>query len=341
MKEVKEKRYAGPFEEIPYKDDFIQSPVGLVPKDGGKECRLIFHLSHPRNNRDSVNSNTPPEDCKVNYTEFDEAIWVCLSEGVNCTMGKSDIKSAFRILGILKQHWRYLIFKARCPLDGKFYYFIDKCLPFGASISCSHFQRFSDALAHLVKWKTSLQMGVNKPLINYLDDFLFIALLKKICRGQMNIFMELCEQLGVPVKMEKTEWPLMQIVFLRLLIDAINQVILLPKEKIETGQMLLNEILDRKTKKVTIHKLQKLAGFLNFLGRAVVPGQAFTRRLYAYTKSKTLKPHYHVRVNGKLQSDMLMWKQFLHHPSIFARPFLDFSSELVADRIFMYSDMAR
>ena len=45
MKEVKEKRYAGPFTEIPY-DTYIQSPIGLVPKDGGKDWRLIFHLSY-------------------------------------------------------------------------------------------------------------------------------------------------------------------------------------------------------------------------------------------------------------------------------------------------------
>ena len=34
MKEVKLKRYAGPFERIPFDDDYIQSPIGLVPKDG-------------------------------------------------------------------------------------------------------------------------------------------------------------------------------------------------------------------------------------------------------------------------------------------------------------------
>ena len=36
MKEVKEGRYAGPFEEIPF-EYYIQSPIGLVPKDGGRK----------------------------------------------------------------------------------------------------------------------------------------------------------------------------------------------------------------------------------------------------------------------------------------------------------------
>ena len=43
MKEVKEKRYAGPFKKLPFKH-YIQSPIGLVPKSGNK-TRLIFHLS--------------------------------------------------------------------------------------------------------------------------------------------------------------------------------------------------------------------------------------------------------------------------------------------------------
>ena len=42
MKEVKLGWYAGPFEKIPF-DNYMQSPVGLVPKAGNK-TRLIFHL---------------------------------------------------------------------------------------------------------------------------------------------------------------------------------------------------------------------------------------------------------------------------------------------------------
>ena len=35
MKEVKLKRVAGPFKQIPF-EDFMQSPIGLVPKAGNK-----------------------------------------------------------------------------------------------------------------------------------------------------------------------------------------------------------------------------------------------------------------------------------------------------------------
>ena len=47
MAEVKAGRYAGPFPQPPF-EYYIQSPIGLVPKDKTK-TRLIFHLSHPRN----------------------------------------------------------------------------------------------------------------------------------------------------------------------------------------------------------------------------------------------------------------------------------------------------
>ena len=53
MKEVRLKRFAGPFDKVPF-DSFIQSPVGLVPKSN-EDMRLIFHLSYPRSG-DSVTS---------------------------------------------------------------------------------------------------------------------------------------------------------------------------------------------------------------------------------------------------------------------------------------------
>ena len=68
MLEVSEGRLAGPYEVIPY-SNYIQSPVGLVPKAGGK-TRLIFHLSYNFSDKPedaSVNGSTPKELCTVHY----------------------------------------------------------------------------------------------------------------------------------------------------------------------------------------------------------------------------------------------------------------------------------
>ena len=43
-REVEAGRFAGPYSQIPFKN-YVQSPVGLVPKSNG-QTRLIFHLSY-------------------------------------------------------------------------------------------------------------------------------------------------------------------------------------------------------------------------------------------------------------------------------------------------------
>ena len=235
MKEVKEQRYAGPFEEIPF-DNFIQSPIGLVPKDGGKDTRLIFHLSYPRGRGTSVNANTPEELCSVQYPDFNEAIQLCIKAGKGCKIAKSDMKSAFRNLGIKKQHWKFLVMKAESPLDGKVYYFVDKCLPFGASISCSHFQRFSNAIKHIVQWKTK------KDLVNYMDDFFFVELMKLLCNNQVKEFLSVCSMIAFPVSLEKTFWGTTKLTFLGLLIDTINQWVCIPIEKVTKAVNLIKSV---------------------------------------------------------------------------------------------------
>ena len=68
MKEVKCRRVAGPVKRVPF-DNFIQSPIGLVPKAGDK-TRLIFHLSYnfgDKTSDKSVNYHTPRDKCSVHY----------------------------------------------------------------------------------------------------------------------------------------------------------------------------------------------------------------------------------------------------------------------------------
>ena len=136
MKEVRASRFAGPFTEIPF-EFYIQSPISLVPKDGGRDVRLIFHLSHPRLpkacQQRSVNANTPEHLCTVEYPDFSRAVQLCINAGKNCKIAKSDMKSAFRNIWIKRDHWKFLIFKAVNPKDGKTYFFVDKCLRFRAS----------------------------------------------------------------------------------------------------------------------------------------------------------------------------------------------------------------
>ena len=335
MKEVAAKRYAGPFEQIPF-DNYIQSPIGLVPKDWGRDVRLIFHLSYPRGKNSSVNANTPKEKSAVSYPDFSEAIQLCVKAGRSCKLSKSDMKSAFRNLGLCRRHWKFLIMKCESPIDGKTYYFVDKCLSFGASISCAHFQAFSNAISHIVSYKTK------KENVNYLDDFIFIALLRAFCDGQLEMFLSVCRQINFPVSMDKTFWSCTQLTFLGCLINTVTQTVTIPAEKVLKARGLISKVLAKASKKITVKELQQICGFLNFLGRCVVPGRAFTRRLYAYTTtSQKLRPHHHIQINGEMRADLSTWLSFVNHSSVFARQFMDFSKFYNAIEISMFSDASK
>ena len=173
------------------------------------------------------------------YKDFDDAIRRCLEEGVGCNLSKSYIRSAFRIVRISPRFWKFLVMKARNPKDGSWYYFIDKCLPFRAAISCAIFQKVSDALEHLVRARAG------KEGVNYLDDFLFLALLKWLCDQQTQTFINICNEVGIPINAEKTLWSSTFMVFLGLLIDTVKQMVFLPKEKVLKGWTLIDGILNR------------------------------------------------------------------------------------------------
>ena len=73
MEEVKLGRVTGPYEKPPF-DNYIQSPIGLVPKSGGR-TRLIFHLSYDfKGGQNSVNHFTPKDLCSVKYEDVDHAV---------------------------------------------------------------------------------------------------------------------------------------------------------------------------------------------------------------------------------------------------------------------------
>ena len=101
------------------------SPAGLVPKSDGK-FRLITNLSaaHGR----SINDFIDQKFCSVQYTNFDTVLQMIAKLGPNALLAKRDIKSAFRLLPLHPSEFHLLGIK--CGDE----YFVDKCLPMGASL---------------------------------------------------------------------------------------------------------------------------------------------------------------------------------------------------------------
>ena len=147
MKEVNLKRYAGPFKKVLF-ENFIQSPIGLVPKAGGK-TRLIFHLSYDfkESGLKSVNAYTPEHKCSVRYKDLDHAVKQSLNllkqlsavevKGSKPIIWyrKTDMEAAYHVLPLSPKVYWILVMKVRHPTTNELYYFVDKCLPFGHSFS--------------------------------------------------------------------------------------------------------------------------------------------------------------------------------------------------------------
>ena len=341
MKEVSEKRVAGPFkrEEIPFKY-FVQSPLGLVPKANGK-TRLIFHLSYdfPDGNK-SINFHVPKSRCTVKYNDLDCAVRACLELDFDqIFFGKTDISNAFRLVPTSRSSWRWTIMSAEDPETGETGFFIDKALPFGGSISCSHFQRFSEALKHIIQFRDrSLKLKV----INYLDDFLFIEEDKDRCDLLVRKFLNLAEELGIKMAEEKTEWGENVVVFLGILLDGNNKVLCVPEEKRVRAIKMLKIMLDKR--KATVKEMERLSGYLNFLNKAIHPGRAFTRRMYAKfamtMEKKKLKQHHHIHLDKEFKDDCGMWLKFLEPENklVTCRPFVDLSFTRTSEEIDFYTD---
>ncbi|KAK3098108.1 hypothetical protein FSP39_016192 [Pinctada imbricata] len=295
-KEIHAGRVAGPFGYLPISNLRI-SPLGLVPKKGG-DFRLIHHLSYPKHG--SVNDFTPDEYCTVHYASIDDAVDLIRKLGQKALLAKSDIKSAFRLLPVWPGDFELLGFSFK----EQFYF--DKCLPFGSSISCSLFEKFST----FIHWAVDRSMSLpSSQIIHYLDDFLFCAKHGTTqCHELMRKFNEICQELGVPIAEDKTEGPTTRLTFLGIEFDTINMTMKLPAEKLrEITEKIQSMLLKKKT---TLNDLQSLIGSLNFACRVVNPGRAFLRRLIDATIS-VHKAHHRIRVSESMKDDLKAWLEFL------------------------------
>ncbi|KAJ8297896.1 hypothetical protein KUTeg_024427 [Tegillarca granosa] len=234
----------------------------------------------------------------VNYTPFDSALEMLATMGKGALAARLDIKSAFRLLPIHPSDFDLLGYKI-CGL-----YFVDKCLPFGCSISCSLFEKFSTFL----EWEYKKRSNCDN-LKHYLDDF-FLAGKPNTnqCQQSMQLFSSMCDEIGVPLAHDKTIPPSTVLTYLGLEINTIKMTVKIPFEKLTKLKNNLCLLLNRK--KCTLKELQSLVGLLNFCTRAIPPARAFNRRLYDAMCGLT--KHFHkVRINNDMKEDIRMWLLFL------------------------------
>ncbi len=329
-KELRASRFAGPFQDPPF-ETYTINPLGLVPKttDDGRDLPVLYpqdpgsYCLITDLRRSGINSAIPREVATVKYTKFDKIIAQCLHKGKGCFLAKTDVKSAFPIIPINPQDWPLLTMR----FDDQ--YFVDKCLPFGLASSCAIFEEVATALEHIVRTLLTEQY-----LDHYLDDFISCENDRELTNQAVQILVDTCTQLGVPIAWDKTVWGTTRIRFLGLDVDTVLQQVIVPEHKVLSLRRKIDHVLQSKT--VRVKTLQSLAGSMNFYARGKPGGRTFIRRIY--DAERALPSHYHVNVTRELRKDLKMWCVLLrdtHH----ATPFVDIV-EIPAQDMGYYTDAA-
>lgn len=157
-----------------------------------------------------------------------------------------------------------------------------------------------------------------------------------MCNTLGKAFIAICDRINFPVALEKTVLGSDELVFLGILINTRTRTISIPAGKRDRALQQIDSIM--RAKKVKVLQIQQVTGLLNFICRAIVPGRAFTRRLYAKIKGINFKQHYHVRVDQEMRDDLGVWRQFLNGDEAYCRPFVDFSIGKNSEELNWFTD---
>ena len=214
-----------------------------------------------------------------------------------CTLAKTDVKSALRIIPVHPQDYHLSVMQWR----GKYY--VDCCLPMGLASSCRTFEKLSTGMEWVARNKLNIPH-----IIHILDDFLIAAESPGKCRAKLQHFLTFCEDVGVPMAPDKTEGPSQVLTFAGIELAFCKNEARLPMEKFEKCLSAIRNLLSRR--KVTSKELQSLIGLLNFACSVIVPGRVFIRRPINLTMGVTHSHHF-IRLTIETKKELRIWVTFL------------------------------
>jgi len=271
------------------------SPFGVIPKGQTGKWRLIVDLSSPHGH--SVNDGIDRELCSLSYVSVEDVASSILLLGRGALMAKIDIKNAYRLIPVHPDD-RLLL---GMEWQGRAY--IDTTLPFGLRSAPKIFT----AVADMLEW-VFRKRGVER-VSHYLDDFILLGPACDVaCQKGLDVVLETCELLGVPLAMEKLEGPTTCLTFLGIEIDTVAMELRLPEKKLQAVQTSVKEWFGRRS--CTKRELLSLIGVLSHACKVVRPGKRFLRRLINISTC-TPNLNRHIRLNNECRSDLGWWYTFL------------------------------
>lgn len=206
--EIKKLIEKGTIIECTHKKTQFLSSYFLIRKPNG-EYRFILNLK--RLNRFITNHHFKMED-------YRSALKLITR---NCFMSKLDLKDAYFLLSINKEHRKYL----RFSFKRKIYEFT--CLPFGLNVAPRIFTKLLKPVVRELRQKGHF-------LVIYLDDILIFGKTFSECTRTTKSTIELLSSLGFILNLEKSIlYPTQNITYLGFTFNSVIMQLGLPVEKVD------------------------------------------------------------------------------------------------------------
>lgn len=274
----------------------IISPLAAIPKDeSGEKVRVIHDGSRPlggaMNDYATLHSErfqTIADACKI------------AKKGYWCA--KLDLKAAYRSVGIHCDDYKATGLKWQFQGDNHETFLFDTRLPFGATLSPSHFHRLSQAIGRCLR-----RRGF-KGIVVYIDDFLIVAKTHEECYEALLCLINLVRRLGFHISWDKVVGPTQRITFLGIDINTQDCTLLLGQEKLGKMERELSEFSQRK--RATKRQLQRLAGLLNWACQGVRGGKFFMRRILDAIRPLQ-QQHHKIKLSAEFHRDVHWWLSFM------------------------------
>ncbi|PPQ83419.1 hypothetical protein CVT24_005588 [Panaeolus cyanescens] len=312
--ELANRRYTGPFSPDRLENligPFRTSPLGVVPKNGSNQFRLVQNFSYPYDDplTPSVNGTIDTSNLFCDWGTFQRAADIVRNAPPNTLAATLDVDAAFRRCPILpSQQPNFVVsWMGSC--------YIDHCAPFGARSSGFIFGRLADAFTAILKF--------NKidPVINWVDDFAIFNYPSPTSTPSCPIYTyslddiyALANSLGWPWKLSKTTPFLASFKYLGFLWNLALRTVEIPEEKKSKYLEKLSTWMSEQ--KFTRREAESLLGTLVHCSLAIPDGRSHLPSLsrFATSFNGAKSPHIRKSPNPSVATDIKWWHSILSSP---------------------------
>ena len=178
-------------------------------------------------------------------------------------------------------------------------YYCDKCLAMGCSNACQIFEKFTPAVHHTYEY-----YNLEANYLHMLGDSFLMQNGACTCKRDLEHYIELCDDIGVPLETSKTTHPSTHTVFVGVELNVINWLSKLLMDKLTKYKVEVEQVMPRKNMCCSENGV---FSWETQLGIMCCPSGPNLCKLFDMIK-KVKKPFYKIRITG-----LNIWLTFLQN----------------------------